>query len=85
MTKSKLSVSIDPIKLEIARSLVPTDSTSELLDVALARLIDDERERQHVEGYVRIPVDGETIKWAKLKRRPLDDDIDWAALYEIER
>ena len=45
----------------------------------------EDAKRQYVEGYLRIPVDDETIKWAKLERCPLDDDVDWAALYEIER
>lgn len=80
----KVSVSLDPTKLANARALVSTGSVSELLDVALERLIDDERERQHIEGYTRVPVEPEMIRWAKLKRKPLDDDVDWATLYGVE-
>ena len=84
MAKSKISVSLDPDRLEQAQSLVPADSVSELLDVALARLIEEELERRHVEGYVRTPVDDETARWAQITREPLDDDVDWAALYGVE-
>jgi hypothetical protein len=49
MVKRKLSVSLDPGKLKQAQSLVEVDSVSELLDVALARLIEEELERRHVD------------------------------------
>ena len=85
MAKSKVSVSLDPRRLEQAQSLVGAASVSELLDVALARLIEDELERRHVEGYVRTPVDGAAAEWAQITRGPLGDDVDWAALYGVER
>jgi len=85
MAKSKMSVSLDSNKLERAQSFVNAASVSELLDVALARLIDDEQERRHVDGYVRIPVNDEIAQWASVRREAIDDDVDWAALYGIDR
>jgi hypothetical protein len=85
MAKSKLSVSLDPGRLKQAQSLVAADSVSELLDVALARLIEEELERRHVDGYERVPVQHELAAWSALPRKADDDDVDWAALYGIER
>lgn len=85
MKKSKMSVSLDPRKLEQAQALIPASSVSELLDVALARLIGEELERRHVDGYVQIPVRRELGEWAAVQREPDADDVDWAKLYGIER
>jgi hypothetical protein len=83
MAKSKMSVTLDAGKVDRAQSFVRAASVSELLDVALERLIEDELERQHVDGYVRIPVGAELDEWAANRREPTaDDDIDWAALYD---
>jgi L-lysine 2,3-aminomutase len=85
MAKTKMSVSLDSGKLERAQSFVNAASVSELLNVALARLIDEEQERRHVEGYVRIPVNDELAQWASARRDPMSDDVDWASLYGIDR
>lgn len=84
MAKSKISVSLDPDRLGQAQSLVAAGSVSELLDVALAHLIEEELERRHIEGYVSTPVDDETARWAQIAREPLNDDVDWAALYGVK-
>jgi hypothetical protein len=84
MAKSKLSVSLDPIKLKQAQSLVDAHSVSELLDVALARLIEEELERRHVDGYERVPVQHDLAAWAELPREADRDEVDWAALYGIK-
>lgn len=81
MAKSKLSVSIDPDKLERAQSLVDAPSVSELLDIALTCLIESQQERNHVEGYLRCPVDHEFTDWSAIPRREIHDDVDWASLY----
>ena len=84
MAKSKISVTLDPMRLEQARSLLPTASVSELLDVALARLIDEELDRRHVDGYRRFPSDADIEGVAAISRNQLSDDVDWAALYAVE-
>lgn len=80
-----MSVTLDPKTLEHARQLLPTTSVSELLDVALSRLIEDELERRHIDGYRKLPVDDEFRALARVERRPEQDDVDWAALYGIRR
>jgi hypothetical protein len=81
MAKSKLSVSLDPSTMERARALVDVSSVSELLDVALHRLIETEEERRHIDGYVRVPDSGEFHGLATTPRKPLNDDVDWGTLY----
>lgn len=63
--------------------LKPTTSVSELLDVARSRLIEDELERRHIDGYRKRPIDDEFRPLAQVERRPEHDDVDWAALYGI--
>jgi hypothetical protein len=81
LAKSKLSVTLDPNAIDRARALVTVSSVSELLDVALQQLIRSEEERQHVAGYVRSPVGNEFVELADVRRDPIADDVDWAALY----
>lgn len=85
MAKSKLSVSLDPDRLERAQELVHAGSVSELLDIALTRMIEQEVERRHIEGYIRIPPDNEFAQWAVASRSNDDDEVDWAALYGLRR
>lgn len=87
MAKDKTSVTLDPLKVRRARELVPAASVSELLDLALTRLIEDELERRHVEGYLRRPGVENERTWAEMPRDPggIDDDTDWAALYNVGR
>jgi len=87
MPKDKLSVTVDRSKIERARELVEARSVSDLIDVALTRLIQDELERRHVDGYLRIPPGHEEQAWADRVQdsSEIADDVDWAALYGIER
>lgn len=86
MAKVKHSVTIDPAKLAEARDLVRVATLSELLDVALTRMIREETERRHVEGYLRRPQTVDETSWAELERDPTDiaDDTDWAGLYGVK-
>lgn len=83
MAKTKVSVTLDPIKLAQARSLLGTPTVSELLAVALDRLIADELDRRHVAGYRKSPPGDDEDSLADAARDATDvaDDIDWAALY----
>ncbi|MGH9000829.1 MAG: hypothetical protein ACRDY7_15725 [Acidimicrobiia bacterium] len=87
MPKEKTSVTLDPVKVRRARELVPARSVSELLDLALARLIEGELEWRHVDGYLRHPPEGDELAWAERPRDAADvaDDTDWAGLYGVER
>lgn len=62
MNKVKISATVRPDQLAEAKRLTGCANVSEVLDRALAALIDDELERVHAEGYVRLPQrDDETI------------------------
>ena len=85
MAKTKVSVTLDPEKMAQARLLFGTPSLSELIDVALSRLIVDELERRHVAGYVRHPPEAAEDAWGDAERDPsgIADDVDWARLYGL--
>lgn len=87
MAKDKVSVTLDASKVRHARELVGADSVSELLDLALSRLIEEELERRHVDGYVRRPPAADEMAWSQAPRDPagIADDTDWAGLYGVER
>lgn len=85
MPKTKASVSLDPVKVAQARELLGGPSLSEVIDVALERLIVGELERRHVAGYLRQPPEQDEDAWADVERDPsgIADDIDWADLYDL--
>ncbi|MGH9125801.1 MAG: hypothetical protein ACRDZ8_13895, partial [Acidimicrobiales bacterium] len=62
-------------------------SLSEVIDIALERLIVQELDRRHVAGYLRHPPTEDEAAWASVQREPggIADDVDWAQLYGIER
>lgn len=85
MAKTKVSVTLDPAKLAQARALLGTPTVSELLAVALDRLIADELDRRHVAGYLGKPPGDDEDSLADAGRGSTDiaDDVDWAALYGV--
>ena len=87
MAKTKVSVTLDPAKLAQARALLGAPTVSELISVALDRLIVEELDRRHVAGYAEHRPEEDEDAWADLPRNHSDiaDDVDWAALYGVER
>lgn len=87
MPKTKASVSLDPAKVARARELLGAATLSELIDVALDRLIVGELERRHVAGYRRHPPEDDEDGWAEIQRNPSEvaDEVDWAHLYGVSR
>lgn len=85
MAKVKVSVTLDPVKLARARELVEVATLSQLLDMAIDRLIVDELERRHAGGYLAHPPEADEVAWAELARDPtqIADDVDWARLYGL--
>ncbi len=77
MNKVKISATVRPERLAEAKRLTGCENVSEVLDRALAALIDDELERAHAEGYTRLPQGDETVRsvdsgvWADL---PWDEE-----------
>jgi hypothetical protein len=82
VAKDKVTITLDRAKAESAKSLLGAASTSQVIDVALDRLIRAERLRRDIEAYRRMPPNEEEIALATLAPTAhLDDDTDWEALY----
>jgi hypothetical protein len=84
MVKQKVTITLDRAKAESARALVGAASTSEVVDIALDRLIRSERLRRDVVAYRRLPPTGAEAELALLDAVDLDDPTDWEALYAEE-
>lgn len=81
MAKEKATVTLYREKVDEARSLVRASSTSEVIDIALDRLIHIERLRRDVSGYRNVPVGEDELAIAAFGEDiGLDDDTDWAAI-----
>jgi post-segregation antitoxin (ccd killing protein) len=69
MTKTKVSATVDPDRLAEARELLGTDNVSEVLDTALAALVERELERRWLSAHpdedlpVDVPVDLAALPW----------------------
>ena len=82
MAKDKVTISLDRRKADQARALVAARSTSEVIDLALERLIDTERLRRDIAAYRRRPPTASEGRIAELAATTgLADDTDWEALY----
>jgi hypothetical protein len=82
MAKQKVTITLDHRKAEDARNLVGAGSTSEVIDIALDRLVRSERLRRDVAAYQRMPPTETEQELAALgETTPLADDTDWEALY----
>jgi len=82
MAKQKVTVTLDRSKAEEARALVGSASTSEVIDVALDRLIRAERLRHGIEAYRRLPPsDTDLLLAFASDSSGLADETDWEALY----
>ena len=82
MAREKVTITLDRAKAETARHLVGAGSTSEVVDIALDRLVRAERLRRDVDAYRRVPPTTEEGALAALNdTTALGDDTDWGALY----
>jgi hypothetical protein len=82
MARDKVTITLDRAKAELARGLVGATSTSEVIDLALERLILAERLRHDVEAYRRTPQTSDEQALANQAAGDvLADDVDWASLY----
>ncbi len=82
MAKEKATITLDRAKAAAAQMMVGARSMSEVIDLALDRLIHTERLRADVAAYRRMPP-GETEAGLASLGDPsgLADDTDWEALY----
>ena len=82
MAKEKVTITLDRAKADRARALVGARSTSEVVDIALDRLVRAENLRRDVEAYRRVPQTEEDEAWASIaETSSLADDTDWESLY----
>jgi hypothetical protein len=85
MAKQKVTITLDRAKADEARLLVGSANTSEVIDVALGRLIRAERLRRDIDAYRRLPpTDTDLLVALQADTSGLADDTDWAALYDDE-
>ena len=85
MAKQKVTITLDRAKAAEAGSLVGSSSTSEVIDVALDRLIRAERLRRDITAYRdQPPSDTEAVLALLADSSGLVDDTDWEALYDDE-
>jgi hypothetical protein len=84
MAREKVTITLDRSKAEDARSLVGASSTSEVVDIALDRLIRAERLRHDVAAYRRIPPTGAETQISLLADDASLDETDWESLYAVD-
>jgi hypothetical protein len=83
MAKDKVTITLDRSKANDARSLVGASSISEVIEIALERLIRAERKRRDVAAYGRLPLTKQEDDLALLREAgsALTDETDWESLY----
>lgn len=83
MAKQKVTITLDRAKADEARLLLGSANTSEVIDVALGRLIRAERLRRDIDVYRRLPAnDTDLLVALQADTSGLADDTDWDALYD---
>lgn len=85
MAREKITITLDRAKAEQARSLLGIASTSEVVDIALDRVIQAERLRRDIAAYRKTPPTSDEVELALLAATTLDDDTDWEAAYAEDR
>lgn len=81
MARDKVTITLSRDKAEAARTLTGARSTSEVIDLALDRLIRAERLRRDVAAYRQTPPTAAEMALADVADADLEDDTDWEALY----
>jgi len=83
MAKEKATITLDRTKIEAARALIGGLPVSEVIDIALGRLVRSEQLRRDVEAYSHRPPTADEIALADLAVSVDldDDDVDYDAHY----
>jgi hypothetical protein len=83
MARDKATITLDRDKVARAASLVGGRSTSEVIDMALDRLIRAEELRRDVAAYARQPLGDDELAITDLPVEfdLADEDVDYEALY----
>jgi hypothetical protein len=83
MARVKTTVSIDADTLSAACGLLGSTSTSEVVDVALARYVRSERLLRDLRGYLAVPPSPEEVLLGDVEVQfdLDDDDVDYDQFY----
>ncbi|HUY98640.1 MAG TPA: type II toxin-antitoxin system VapB family antitoxin [Verrucomicrobiae bacterium] len=81
MARPKVTITLDRSKADQARVLAGARSTSEVINLALDRLIRTERLMGDVAGYGRVPPTEAEVHLGLMASDHLGDDTDWEGLY----
>jgi hypothetical protein len=83
MARDKATITLDREKVARAAALVGRESMSDVIDIALDRLIRSEELRRDIAAYARLPLDEAESALADISVEfDLDDaDVDYDALY----
>ena len=82
MPKAKVTVTLDREKVKVAQDLVGARSTSAVIDIALDRLVREERIRRDIDAYRRLPPTQAEAELGTIGDvSGLGDETDWEALY----
>jgi hypothetical protein len=86
MGREKATITLDRDKVRKASALIGAPSMSEVVDIALDRLIATERLRRDLAAYAREPLSADEIALAGLPLRLdlADEDTDYGVLYDRE-
>lgn len=80
-----MTITLDRSKANAARALVGASSTSEVIDIALERLIRAVRKSNDVAAYKLRPTSRQEDELALLgDSQSLADDTDWESLYAVD-
>lgn len=81
MAREKVTITLSREKAQLARTLAEAASTSDVIDLALDRLIHAERLRRDIAAYRRTPPTAGEIALADAADGDLGDDTDWEAMF----
>jgi hypothetical protein len=82
MAKVKVTITLDRSKANDARALVGASSTSEVIDIALERLIRAARKSKDLAAYRRLPPTKQENDLAFIgDAGGVADETDWESLY----
>ncbi len=81
MARQKVTITLDRAKADRARVLAGARSTSEVINLALDRLIRTERLLGDMAAYGRVPPTDAEVHLGQMASGDLGDDTDWEGMY----
>jgi hypothetical protein len=83
MAREKATITVDRQKVEAAKAIIGVTTMSDVIDVALTRLLAVERLRADIAAYRETPPTPEEGALASISPdwSEIEDDTDWNSLY----